>query len=258
LTRFELPRTEWFERTLLGRFDRILVTLEADKNALLDLRDGAADTKPVSVVTNGVDLDYFHPDPTVLREKYQLVFSGKMSYHANVSAAVYLVKQVMPAVWARLPEVRVEIVGKDPTPEVVRLGADPRVNVTGMVKDLRLHLQQATVSVSPIVYGAGIQNKVLEAMACKTPVVTTPAGAASLRVTPGQDLVVGDSPDALAASIIGLLKDAERADRIGTSGRGYVEEHHDWNKIVERLAALYDETINTDWIKPEFERVHPH
>ncbi|NIW43885.1 MAG: glycosyltransferase, partial [Gammaproteobacteria bacterium] len=114
-----------------------------------------------------------------------VVITGKMSYHANITMAVYLAEEIMPRVWAERPGVQLEIVGKDPSPEVQNLGEHKNVSVIGGVPDLRPYIQKATVAAAPILYGVGIQNKVLEAMACGTPVVVTPQAVSAIDVNDG-------------------------------------------------------------------------
>ena len=99
------------------------------------------------------------------------------------------------------------LVGKDPTPELVNLGKNPAIQVTGTVEDIRPYLHKATMAVTPITYGAGIQNKVLEAMACGLPVVSSPQAVSALTVNPGQDLLVAEDPDEFANAVVSLLDD---------------------------------------------------
>lgn len=243
MTRLELPRTERYEGRLVWQFDAVLTTSAIDRDALAALaaahRPG---TPPIEVVSNGVDLDYFRPDPTVEREPDTLVLSGKMSYHANVTMAVTFVREIMPRVWAQRPAARVVIVGKDPTPEVRALGEHPAVTVTGWVADIRPYLQRAGVAVAPITYGAGIQNKVLEAMACGTPVVTTPLALHALSAVPDRDLLVGQDAGELAAAIISLLDDPQRRAAVGRAGREYAATAHDWQTLTRHLLAIYKNT----------------
>lgn len=239
ITRFELGRTRRMEGKLVGEFDHVLVTSETDRKALLDLASPASKPAPISVLPNGVDLDFFHPNPEVQREAETLVFSGKMSYHANVSMVKFLSAEIMPRVWANKPEVRLVIVGKDPTPEVRALGADPRITVTGTVDDIRPYLWRATLAVVPLVYGAGIQNKILEAMACGTPVVTTSKTLSSLGVTPGKELVAADGADEFALAVLNLLDDQGRQMEIGRAGAGYVNVHHSWTAKAKQLLVYY-------------------
>lgn len=239
ITRFELGRTRRMEGKLIGEFDHVLVTSETDKRALLELAPPASNPAPITVLSNGVDLEFFHPNPEMPRDAETLVFSGKMSYHANISMVKFLVGEIMPRVWVKKPKVRLVIVGKDPTAEIRALGADSRITVTGTVDDIRPYLWQATVAVVPLVYGAGIQNKILEAMACGTPVVTTSKTLSSLGVTSGTELMVADGADGFAQAVLDLLDDQVRQVEVGRAGAGYVQGHHSWRAIAEQMTACY-------------------
>jgi len=245
MTKVELGRTRRYETWLLGQFQHVLVTSPKDKAAFQSLIFNHQ-SAPITVLPNGVDLRYFYPDDS-LRKPATLVFSGKMSYHANVTAAVFLVKEIMPRVWRRRPDVQVQIVGKDPTREVQALASgEPRVTVTGLVPDIRPYLRQAALAVSPIRYGAGIQNKVLEAMACGAPVIASSLAISALAVTPGQELLVADDPDDFAQQILRLLETPSLRERLSRSGRAYVEAHHDWGVIVANLEAIYRTVMNSN------------
>jgi sugar transferase (PEP-CTERM/EpsH1 system associated) len=245
LTRFELGRTESFEARLVKQFDRVLVTSSTDKQSFLALEPGLDQAARISVLPNGVDLDYFRPDEKVEREPATLVVSGKMSYHANVAMVMRLVNEIMPHVWKRRPDVKILVVGKDPPRQLQSLSQDPRIIVTGTVNDLRPYLQKATIAVAPIVYSAGIQNKVLEALACSTPVIASPQAVSALELIPGQDLCTAEKPDEFANSILALLSDPERRKQLGKAGREYVESHHRWFSIVEKLEQIYEQAIQS-------------
>jgi polysaccharide biosynthesis protein PslH len=242
ITSFDLRRTARCEAQLIRRFTRTVVTSPKDRDALFNLQPGFRSEK-LTVVSNGVDLDYFQIGDPTLRKPATLVMSGKMSYHANVAMAHYLVEEILPLVWVQKPEVELIIVGKDPPPAVHDFTRDPRIHVTGTVPDIRPFLQEATMAAAPLRYGVGVQNKVLEAMACGTPIVTTPQVLSSLDAVPGQDLVVADTRQSFAQAILSLLEDAQLRNRIGLAGRKYVEETHSWNAIVDRLEAVYHSAI---------------
>jgi glycosyltransferase involved in cell wall biosynthesis len=248
INRFELSRTRRFEGRALPRFDHVVVSSPIDRSSLLRLADeytppagdASARERLVSVVPNGVDLGYFAADHTP-RDADTLVFSGKMSYHANDAAVLHLLRDIMPLVWARRPATRLVIAGKDPSREVQRLAAElaPRVEVTGFVPDMRTYLRSAAVAVAPLVYGAGSQYKVLEAMALGTPVVAVPRAVAPLDALAGRDVVVARDGSEFAEAIVGLLADRARREAVGRAGRAFVEAHHDWNRIAADLASTY-------------------
>ena len=238
----DLARTRGYESCLLERYARVLVTSPRDKEALASLSTIHDAEERLVVLPNGVDLDYFRPLDAP-RDPATLIFTGKMSYHANVAAALDLATQVMPYVWASLPDARLVIAGKDPGPELLALTADTRISVTGTLPDLRPHLAKASLAVLPIRYGVGIQNKLLEAMAMATPVVSTSQATSALQVEPGRDLFVADTPQAIAQAVTTLLADASLRHRIGQAGRRYVEAHHNWDVAAGELEKVYREII---------------
>lgn len=243
VTRFDLERTRQEERKLLSSFDEVLVTSPVDRQALLNLAGQDSRAAPITVLPNGVDLDYFHPSPEARREPGTLVFSGKMSYHANISMVKYLAGEIMPRIWKARPETRLFIVGKDPPAEIRGMAENPRITVTGTVKDLRPYLWKATASVVPLLYGAGIQNKILEAMAAATPVIASTRSLAALQAEMGRELLAADSPEGFACEILRVLDDPELQKRLADAGLAYVQRHHDWVDITGKLAGIYQRSV---------------
>lgn len=236
----ERARTERFEGMLPQQFAKTLVTSETDKTALLSVPSAnGASRERVSVLPNGVDLEYFHPETGGQSESASVVLSGKMSYHANIAMVDYFMGRIFPLLNERQPQVKVWIVGKNPPSRIKDLGKDPRITVTGTVPDMRPFLQKAAVAAVPLRYGAGIQNKVLEAMACGTPVVASPIAARSLQAEAGRDLLVAESPGEYAQAISGLIDSPERRGEVARAGRRYVEKHHDWSAIAGELEEIY-------------------
>lgn len=239
ITRLELPRTARYEAFLAGQFDHMLVTSPVDKQAFQHAAGATHDLDSITILPNGVDLQYFQPDLQVSRVADTLVISGKMSYHANVTMVHHLVHEILPLVWRERPQVKIWIVGKNPGRSIQQLDSHPNISVTGTVPDLRPYIQKAALAVAPIQYGAGIQNKVLEAMACGTPVVCTPLAVSALQATAGQHLMVADQPAAFARAILDLLDNQALREKIGQAGRAFVETEHDWDRIAAALERIY-------------------
>jgi glycosyltransferase involved in cell wall biosynthesis len=232
---------------LLEHFQRIIATSHAERAALAALvpaSDRDALGRRISVLPNGVDLEYFKP-MSVPRDPATLVFVGRMSYHANISAIAFLAQAVLPRVWRVRPDVRLNVVGEDPAPELRRLAAASggRIAVSGTVADVRPYVAQATIAVCPVTYAVGIQNKVLEAMAMATATICTPAAARALTARDGQEIFVAADADAFATRILALLDDAAQRERLGRAARTHVERFHDWSAGGERLEAIYREEI---------------
>jgi glycosyltransferase involved in cell wall biosynthesis len=245
MTLADLGRTRRYEAELLTRYDQVVITSQRDRDALEALGDRHLDDgverAPVTVITNGVDLDYFRPPENGGPRNGRLaIFTGKMSYHANETSALYFAQEVLPHIWEKDPAVRFQIVGKDPTEAIQRLADDERIEVTGTVPDLRPYLSGAAVAVCPAPYAVGIQNKVLEAMAMAVPVVCTAAAAAGTGARQGEELLVANAPETFAARVLQVMSDRGLAARLADAGRRYVERHHSWAVSARRLVGVYE------------------
>jgi len=245
----DLARTRRYEARLQAQYDHVVVSSRRDKEALETLArrylPPQTQPAPITVVTNGVDLEYFAPPAAAeQRDERTIVFTGKMSYHANVTGVLLLAKRVLPRVWNQDAQVVLQIVGKDPPAAVRQLAKDRRIVVTGYVDDLRPYLTRAKVAVCTVPYAAGVQFKVLEAMAMGTPVVCTQAAFAGLEGSEGEIALVGDSADALADHILRIQSDPALGKRLAAAGRRYVEIHHSWEAAARRLVAVYENTCS--------------
>jgi glycosyltransferase involved in cell wall biosynthesis len=114
------------------------------------------------------------------------------------------------------------------------------------VADIRPYLQRATLAVAPILYGVGVQNKILEAMAASAPVVATAVATAALTVQEGREVLVGHSPAEMASHILRLLDDPELRGRLGCAGRRFVQENHNWDLVLNQLEAIYQVSQRPD------------
>ncbi|MHB8134433.1 MAG: glycosyltransferase [Anaerolineaceae bacterium] len=241
----ETQRTSIYEPRVASVFNKVLVTSQTDLNVFVELLTKLKINADLVVLPNGVDLENFTPDINQKREENTLVISGKMSYHANQKMVSNLVKEIMPLIWKKNPDVRLWVVGQNPSKEIINFGEDPRITITGWVPEMRSFLQKATIAVAPLAYGAGIQNKILEAMACETPVITSSSALNALSAIPGQDLLVADDVESFANLTIDLLSNPSRMEKIGKAGRLFVENHHSWQKAAEKLLQIYQESINS-------------
>lgn len=239
LAAVELRRTRSYEAHILREFDRVAVTSPQDGQALRALNSDSE----IAVIPNGVDLNYFRPE-SKRPEPATLVLSGKMSYHANVTAALHFVNEILPLIRQVRPDVQLRIVGSRPPASIKVLARDPAVTVSGHLADIRDGMAGATVAICPVTVKVGIQNKVLEAMAMGLPVVCTRMGYEGLLAKPGQDLLVAGSSADFANQVCRLLSDPDLRHQIGQAGRHYVETYHRWAAAAERLESLYLEAIN--------------
>ncbi len=179
-----------------------------------------------------------HRDDAPRTEPMRLVFTGAMDYHANVDAVTWFCRDILPIIREAGIDVEFYVVGGRPTPAVKALEQVPGVTVTGFVDDIRTWYAQADVCVLPMRLGRGVQNKVLEAMAMQRPVVTTTKAAEGVSAKDLQHLLVADSPEDIARSVIELCKNPNARTQLGEAGRTFVTENFDWKRNMEKLEEL--------------------
>ena len=192
-------------------------------------------------IPNGVDAEHFRPDPAIVRDPRTLLFTGVLRTPANEQAARRLAERVLPRVQARVPDVRLRLAGRSPSPRVAALADIPGVEVVADAPDLRPWLRSAAVFACAMESGTGIKNKLLEAMACGTAAVATSLAVQGMAARDGHELLVADGDDAFATAVANVLLDADRRGRLGDAGRRYVERAHSWDAVARSYEALYDE-----------------
>lgn len=237
--RREAATLEQYERDVARRAVISTVTADREKVLLSAIAPGC----DARTLANGVDTDYFSP-AAAPAEDASAVFFGAMDYHANVEAAVFLVRDVLPRVRARYPGFRVVIAGSRPTAEVRALAAVDGVTVTGYVDDIRGHVRGCAVCIIPLRVARGVQNKVLEAMAMGVPVVCSPAAAEGIEAEPGTHLVVapfGEHGAPMAEAVLALLHDRARGHAIAAAARQRVEARYGWEPRSDELHGMLTE-----------------
>lgn len=224
-----------YEAILGSEFDVCSVTAPRERDVLQ-----AYVRHPIHVIPNGVDLEYFRPTAEIGRAyaPHRLIFTGNMSYRPNVDAVRHLVSDILPRIRPVIPDVELCIVGMDPVPAVRRLADGTRIVVTGRVDDVRPYFEEAAVAVAPLRVARGLQNKVLEAMAMRVPVVASVAAAEGISAVAGRDLLVAGNPEAVSHAIIRLLRQPEIRDAYAAAGRACVERNHNWDTLLMRLEEL--------------------
>lgn len=221
-----------YEREALGRAALNIYVSDVDAEVYRRFFPDRA----VAVVPNGVDVEYFSPLPLPADPRY-VVFEGNMHFGPNIDAAQRLVRDILPLMKERMPDVRVGLVGRDPVDEVQVL-ASPAVDVTGTVDDVRPYLARAAVFACPLQLGSGIKNKILQAWAMGRPVVATPQCLGGLSAEDGRNILVRSEPRSFADAVCGLLADPGRAAALGAAGRETVMREYSWQKQATRFESL--------------------
>lgn len=240
LTRLQRQVARQFERFMFTPYQRTVVIAQPDKDELLGINPRLS----IDVISNGIDLDTFLAQDSE-RDPYRLLFVGNYEYAPNVDAGLRLAREILPAVQAQIPEAKLWLVGNAPPPEIQSLSSDS-IEVTGRVPDVRPYLAGAGVFVCPLTLGAGLKNKVLEALAMGIPVVATPLSVDGIDVKG-----VKNTPAALVTnlnsmvdSIIRVMRDETLRQSLSYNGRKLVAARYSWSQVAARYEQVYEEVTH--------------
>ncbi|RPJ66867.1 MAG: glycosyltransferase [Acidobacteria bacterium] len=243
-----LLRSQWrrmlrFEGETVARFDSVLAVSEADRDTLAALYPRQL-RGPVHVIPTGVDVEYFRSALGLQRDPVRLVFTGSMDWLPNEDGVLYFCREILPRIRQSVPDVRLSIVGRQPTPAVQRLAEEDRsIDVTGRVEDIRPHVGRARVAVVPLRVGGGTRLKIYEAMAMGTPVVSTTIGAEGLPLSPGRDLALADHPESFAAAVVRLVRNDQAWTAMADAALHLVTERYDWSAVAGALEHAIQATV---------------
>jgi glycosyltransferase involved in cell wall biosynthesis len=228
-----------FQKRLMSQVAAVLSNSEREADFT---RRYAPPGVQVWAVPNGVDTEVFAPaQPDGNRRNAILLCSG-LAVYRNRAAALWFARRMFPQIRREVPDAEFWIVGSNPNREIWRLAESPGIHVTGTVEDVRPYYAMAKVAVAPYRYGEGTKIKVVEAMSCGMPVVSTSIGCQGLEVIDGRHLLIADNEADFSRRVIELLRDPQRAQTLAAAARGLAAEKYSWERLicdlVPKLAGL--------------------
>jgi polysaccharide biosynthesis protein PslH len=238
LLRAEAARYRVYTLRMLRRYQAAVAvsTTEAD-----EVRRSTA--VPVSVIPTGVDTRELTPAPDPDGPP-RLVFTGTLGYQPNSEGIAWFADSVWPQVLRAVPDAQLDIVGRAPPPSVLALNERPGITVVGPVPLMAPYFERAHAVIVPILTGAGIRVKIVEAMAAGRAIVSTSLGWEGLpHLIPGEHLLVDDEPAHFAAATVRLLREPELRRRLASQARSLAERHYDWRGLGDEQEAVLERVL---------------
>lgn len=229
--------TRQFERWMYSPYDCTVVLTGEDKEELLSINPQLS----IDVIPNGIDLDDF-PAQTQLRDEATLLFVGNYEYPPNHDAALNLAQEIFPRVKSIIPHVKLQLVGNAPTAEMLAL-SDESIEITGRVPSVQSYLASATIFVCPLRVGAGIKNKILEALAMSIPIIATPLSMEGIRAEHNVN-VIEATIDEMSGAIINLLQKPDLQEFLSHNARPLIEKSYTWQSVTTQYEELYHKLSN--------------
>ena len=230
MVKIEVKRLKAYEKRIASEFNELVIISEQDRNSF-----SFKEKESIHVISNGVDTNYFNPVDA--KKEYDFLFVGNMSYPPNVDAAVHFVEDILPLIKSKKPNIKVMIAGTTPAPSVKAL-ASQNVTITGFLEDIRSAYNQSKVFVAPLRLGAGLQNKLLEAMSMSIPCITSTLANNALMASE-KEILVTDNKEEFANYCVELIKNNNFRNEIGANGQDYIKANFSWIINTKKLEGLF-------------------
>ncbi len=236
ILRLDVLKLKYWETHFWKQAKKVVAMSGSDREEMRKLSPGLS----IDIVPNGIDINYFSKKERKEEPIKRVLYVGNFTWLQNTEAVRILVNSVWPKIKKSVPDVKLWIVGTHMNSEIKDLSSVD-IEVTEGLEDIRDAYKNASVLVAPIKGPGGTRLKILEAMASALPVVTTSVGAEGLGVRDNNEALIRDSLDSLADAAIRVLRDISLANRLGKSGRDFVEENYTWDKSAQKLDTIYKE-----------------
>lgn len=227
--KIENKRLKKYEMKISNEFDKSIIISKIDKNYIVSQGGNTS----INVVNNYINIDEENERCPV--EKDSLCFVGKMNYEPNINAVKYFVNNIFYNLREKKKKLKFYIVGAQPVETVKKLEKENKVIVTGFVNDPKEYVVKSELFIAPMVSGAGVQNKIIEAMAIGKCVVTTRIGAEGLENLEGNELVICNSEKEFIDKIIYLLDNPNEKNKIGKNAKYYIQNNLSKNIVKEKF-----------------------
>jgi glycosyltransferase involved in cell wall biosynthesis len=239
----EAKRIKAYEGMLLERFDRTMVVIEPDRDALLQTVDPirAAQLKE-RIFTIPIAVDVAKLQPTQRQPDSTNILSlGSLNYPPNADGIRWFLREIFSKIQREVPNASLTVVGKDPPADFLEMVAQSSgaIKVTGYVPDLEPYMREAALMVVPVRAGGGMRVRLLEAFARAMPAVTTTIGLEGIEANHGEHVLVADDPNSFAEAAVRLLRDPDLQHRLGENGRRLAQEKYDWRVVLQKMDAVF-------------------
>ncbi|PYO35192.1 MAG: hypothetical protein DMD71_13035 [Gemmatimonadetes bacterium] len=231
----QADRLERVERELCPRLTLNVMMSEVDAQRLRALAPGAATV----VVPNGADTEYFQPNGAE-SVAGRVVFVGPTYSYPNRDAVEFLLQEIWPRVRGADRSASLRLIGRNAPEDRARYDAEPGVTSLGYLPDIRPRLAEARCCVVPIRIGGGTRLKILDAWAMGKAVVSTSIGCEGLDAVDGENILIRDTPDAIADALLQVLRDARLRAHLGRNARRLATETYSWSVVGQRIRSAYD------------------
>lgn len=237
--RYSAERMKAFEKRFFTECDGVIAITPEDAAQIRAMGYGGA----MEVIPAGADIQDFAPNPDVSPKPNTICYIGGMDWMPNIEAMQWFVRDVMPLVREKLPDVEFHLAGKRMSPEILEYRQQENIFTHPDVPSAPVFIQSHEILVVPLLSGGGMRLKIVEAMALGMPIVSTRIGAEGIAVRDGESILFAETPEEFVEKIGMLLANPELKKRLGEEARRIALERYTWGSIAAQQVRFYESLL---------------
>ncbi|OGL38676.1 MAG: hypothetical protein A2042_06040 [Candidatus Schekmanbacteria bacterium GWA2_38_11] len=235
---FEYLAIKRYELKMYKKFNWVFFISKKDEEIIKELIPGLTKTR---VIPLGFEIkDNFKGEEEI---KKSLIFVGGMRAYFNIDAMLFFCKDIFPLIEKEVPDVKLYIVGESPGEAIKSLSLKNNIFVTGSVPDVKPFINKCEIFIAPLRIGTGIKTKIIEALACGKPIVTTSICVQGLEVENGKHIIIADEPESFAKKVIELLKNSNMRKELSRNAQKLFYERYELNSVKNKIQKIYSDIL---------------
>jgi sugar transferase (PEP-CTERM/EpsH1 system associated) len=229
------------EKAVVEHFDASFVIAQAEYDLF---QQTVSATKKLFILGNGIDQTMFQPPTKTAvnetRGEMNFLFTGVMDYKPNVDAVLWFTENCWPLIKKAVPQATLTIAGMNPSPKIIELTNDKSIIVTGFVENILSYFHKADIFIAPFQIARGVQNKILQAMACRLPVISTVLGAEGIDYENNVNMITVGSELEFIEACVTLSNDPTKRRELGDNALTTIRNDYSWNSVLAPLKRIID------------------
>lgn len=235
IRKFEQWKTYNWEAKIIREVDKVIYISDYDARLI---SSSFAPMNNRNVIPNGFEVNDYSEDSISENHSPKIGFLGNMSYFPNIEAVLWLYEKIFPYIKQKIPDVKLYIIGRDPDESILALNTDENVHITGAVDSIWPYINALDILVFPLKRGAGLKNKILEAMYANKLVITTNIGNEGINAEHNKHIVICETKDEFIKQLLKYIEQPELASVIATRGRKYIQDRFSWKGILDEYCKI--------------------
>lgn len=227
---YEKNQLYGYEAKVFRFIDKFCIISNQDKKSIQSSR-----ANEINVIPNGVDFESFYPKTQ--EKTYDILFMGNLGYPPNIAAIQFLSNEIIPLVKKYKPNIKLLIAGIN-APKYIKKLKSENIDIIEKFENISDSIAISKIMLAPMKISIGLQNKILQAMAMKTPCIVSTLSNNAINAPNNKAIIEANTAVDFSKEIMELLNNEKKAVEIGQEGYKFVKEHYSWEKQNDLFTKL--------------------